>query len=68
MAMFLLYVIAPIFQSIAISFYDWDGLGAAKYVGWDNYRELIDDPDFHVALKNNVIWLAVFLMGAMLFR
>jgi multiple sugar transport system permease protein len=25
--MFLLYVIIPIFQSIQISFYEWDGLG-----------------------------------------
>ncbi|MEY3446953.1 MAG: hypothetical protein RIR45_1708 [Pseudomonadota bacterium] len=63
MVMFLLYVIAPIFESIAISFYDWDGLGAAKYIGLDNYRELVDDPDFHVALKNNVIWFFGFLLA-----
>ena len=27
MAMFLLYVLIPIFQSMWLSFYDWDGLG-----------------------------------------
>jgi len=63
LAMFLLYVIAPIFQSIAISFYDWDGLGAAKYIGLDNYRELLHDPDFFTALKNNVIWFFGFLLA-----
>jgi multiple sugar transport system permease protein len=61
--MFGVYVIAPIFQSIAISFYDWDGLGVAKYVGVANYLELLDDPDFRVALKNNLIWLVGFLFA-----
>ncbi len=31
---FFIYVIAPIFQSIWISFYDWDGLGAKEWIGW----------------------------------
>ena len=46
--MFGTYVIAPIFESIAISFYDWDGLGTPKFIGLDNYRELATDPDFFV--------------------
>ncbi|MFM2059192.1 MAG: hypothetical protein RLY71_3577 [Pseudomonadota bacterium] len=63
MLMFGVYVIAPIFQSIAISFYDWDGLGEARWVGIANYVELTDDPDFRTALKNNLIWLAGFLLA-----
>jgi multiple sugar transport system permease protein len=63
MAMFLVYVIAPIFESIAISFYDWDGLGKATYIGFGNYVELMDDPDFHTALRNNVIWFFGFLLS-----
>ncbi len=35
-AMFLVYVIIPIFQSLSISFYDWDGLGEAVYIGTEN--------------------------------
>ena len=31
---FLLYVIFPIFQSIWISFYDWDGLGPKTGLGF----------------------------------
>ena len=30
---FMVYVIIPIFQSINISFYNWDGLGEATF-GW----------------------------------
>jgi multiple sugar transport system permease protein len=63
MAVFLLYVIAPIFQSIAISFTEWDGLKQPKYIGFSNYIELIDDPDFRTALVNNVIWLVGFLLA-----
>jgi multiple sugar transport system permease protein len=60
---FALYVIAPIFQSIAISFYDWDGLGDKKFIGFDNYVELWTDPDFWVSLKNNLIWFFGFLLS-----
>jgi multiple sugar transport system permease protein len=60
---FTVYVIAPIFESIGISLYDWDGLGEATYVGLANYKELWTDPDFLVAFKNNLIWLAGFLLA-----
>ena len=60
---FTLYVIAPIFQSIAISFYDWDGLGDKKFIGFANYVELWTDPDFWVSLKNNLIWFFGFLLS-----
>jgi len=63
MLMFLVYVIAPIFQSIAISFTDWDGLGERTYIGLANYVELTHDPDFRTALVNNVIWLLGFLLA-----
>lgn len=63
MLMFVVYVIAPIFESIAISFYDWDGLGTPKFIGLGNYIELMGDPDFMVSLKNNVIWFFGFLLS-----
>jgi multiple sugar transport system permease protein len=60
---FCLYVILPVFQSISISFYAWDGLGAKEYVGFDNYIELVDDEAFYTALKNNVIWLVLYMLA-----
>ncbi|SEM71325.1 carbohydrate ABC transporter membrane protein 1, CUT1 family [Pseudorhodobacter antarcticus] len=62
-AMFLVYVIIPIFQSLSLSFYDWDGLGDATYIGTANYVELLDDEAFYTSLKNNVIWLALYLLA-----
>ncbi|PZF75394.1 sugar ABC transporter permease [Aestuariivirga litoralis] len=61
--MFLLYVIIPIGQSIWISFYDWDGLGAAKWIGLRNYIDLLDDDSFYTSLKNNVWWLVLYLLA-----
>jgi multiple sugar transport system permease protein len=61
--MFGLYVLIPIVQSMAISLYDWDGLSEKKFIGLANYVELVTDPDFRVALKNNVIWLVGYLLA-----
>jgi multiple sugar transport system permease protein len=62
-AMFLLYVIIPIFQSMSISLYDWDGLGKKTYIGLQNYVELMDDEAFYTSLKNNLIWLVLYLLA-----
>ncbi|MGI9501827.1 MAG: carbohydrate ABC transporter permease, partial [Geminicoccaceae bacterium] len=61
--MFLIYVIFPIFESLWISFYDWDGIGDATWIGWDNYVELFDDEAFYTSLKNNVIWLVLYMLA-----
>ena len=63
MFMFLVYVIIPIFQSIWISFFDWDGLGPKTWIGLGNYVELTDDDDFYTSLKNNVIWLVMYMLA-----
>lgn len=63
MLFFLVYVIAPIFQSIWISFFEWDGLGEATWVGLGNYVELADDDRFYTSLWNNVLWLVLFMLA-----
>lgn len=62
-AMFAVYVIGPIFRSMWISLYDWDGLGAMRWIGLANYAELIDDEAFYVSLRNNVLWLVLYLLA-----
>ena len=63
MAMFALYVIWPILDSFWLSFFDWDGLGEKEWLGWANYQELRADPAFYTSLKNNVIWLVLYLLA-----
>ncbi len=61
--MFLIYVILPIFQSMSISFYEWDGLSDPVFVGVANYIELLDDELFYTSLKNNILWLVLYMLA-----
>lgn len=66
---FAIYVVIPIFQSITLSFYEWNGLydvdgnSTATWVGLENYKKLWTDPKFWVSLKNNVLWLFLFMLA-----
>jgi multiple sugar transport system permease protein len=62
-AMFLIYVIIPIFQSIWISFYRWDGLGEMTWIGLRNYERLFRTPEFLTSLYNNFLWLVLFMLA-----
>ncbi len=60
---FLIYVIVPIFRSMWISFFAWDGIGEATWVGIGNYAELMGDERFYTSLKNNLIWLVLYMLA-----
>lgn len=64
---FLFYVIFPIFQSFNISLYEWDGLGQPEFIGLRNYEDLywefVDRDAFFISLKNNVLWLLLYLLA-----
>jgi multiple sugar transport system permease protein len=64
---FLFYVIFPVFQSFNLSLYEWDGLGEKEYVGFRNYEDLYwefqDKDAFYISLKNNLIWLFMYLLA-----
>jgi len=69
LALFMLYVIVPIFQSISYSFTKWDGLydingeWTGEWVGFHNYKILMDDPNFYTSLKNNILWLLLYMLA-----
>ena len=66
---FAIYVVLPIFESISLSFYSWNGLyradgsSTAEWVGWDNYVKLWSDDRFWTSLGNNVLWLVLFMLA-----
>jgi N-acetylglucosamine transport system permease protein len=51
------FVVAPYVQAFQISMTDWKGLSAPKWVGFDNYRRLLDDGAFWKALQHHGILL-----------
>ena len=60
---FCIYVIGPIFGSLTISLYKWDGLSPATFVGLKNYILLLDDEYFYISLWNNLKWLIFFMLA-----
>jgi len=66
---FAIYVVIPIFQSLWLSLYEWNGLysadgaSTATWVGFNNYIKLWDDPNFWTSLRNNVAWLILYMLA-----
>ena len=63
MLLFAVYVLYPIFSSLRISFFEWDGVGEMIWIGFGNYIEMWEDDRVHTAIKNNFIWLICFLLA-----
>jgi len=62
-ALFALFVLWPVLQSLWLSLHDWDGVGQKRFVGLGNYAELFEDPVFWTALANNLRWLVAFMLA-----
>lgn len=58
----LLVSVFPLVFSLLLSFADWNlvgGLSTIRFIGLDNFRELMTDDKFLKALRNNVLFTAV---------
>ncbi len=53
------FLIRTSFQKVSLSFRD------AVYVGWENYRLLIEDPRFVDAVRNNLVFAVASIVAAM---
>jgi raffinose/stachyose/melibiose transport system permease protein len=47
----------PLVRLLQYSLQDWDGTSKARFVGFDNYRELSHDPLFWQAFRHNLVWM-----------
>jgi multiple sugar transport system permease protein len=58
--LFVLFRIIPIVQTLRLSVLNWDLISAAKpFVGLENFRALLQDPNFQLALSNTTTFAAV---------
>ena len=64
LALYLIFCVYPIIQSVYTSFFEWNGYVQVKpeHVGWENYSTVVKDPEFWLALKNDLVITAIKLV------
>jgi multiple sugar transport system permease protein len=56
---FLVFTAWPVIYTGYLSFTDYDVINAPTFVGFDNFKELLEDPKIALALKNTFIFAAL---------
>jgi raffinose/stachyose/melibiose transport system permease protein len=55
-------VIGPSASAFYYSLTSWSGVGQAKFIGLENFRNILfHDMSYRMAFKNNLLWLSFFL-------
>lgn len=57
------FVIIPIFWSAYYGFFNWSGVTDATFIGFDNYKEVIQNSIFWKSFKNNMIIVGASVFG-----
>ncbi|AEF86363.1 sugar ABC transporter permease [Treponema primitia ZAS-2] len=60
---FISVMIFPVFFSFVLGFTQWKGYGEMRFVGFDNYIRMFQDPVFHIALRNNILIVLISVFG-----
>lgn len=58
--MYATFVLAPLTSTIQYSFYDWNGIGAATWLGFDNYIRVFADPNLVISLVHSFFFIIFF--------
>ncbi|MBU4335059.1 MAG: sugar ABC transporter permease [Actinobacteria bacterium] len=60
LALYGFVVIWPLLQSVQYSFFDWDGVSQATWVGLDNYTGFLTDPVLRASLGHVLVLILFF--------
>lgn len=55
-------ILIPACLTVALAFFRWDGMSSPVFTGFGNFQALWQDRVFWVALTNNILWTAIFLV------
>jgi multiple sugar transport system permease protein len=58
---FLLFTLIPLVGSLAISFFAWPVLGRRRFVGLNNFVELLTDPIFQRVMLNTLVFVLLYV-------
>lgn len=70
LAVYGIFILYPVLNTLRYSFYDWTGFSAPIFIGLNNYQELFQDTIFQKAIVNNfrfILYYTVFSMILALF-
>lgn len=59
--LFIMAILAPICLSIYYGFMDYSGMGHVRYIGFENYKNLMTDKTFMKALRNSLLLAIGFI-------
>ena len=60
--LYLLFVVGPVLVAGGLSLFQWDGIGAARFVRTANYaRALFGDPIFLASFRQNLVYIGITL-------
>jgi raffinose/stachyose/melibiose transport system permease protein len=70
-AFYLLFALGPLLYTTWLSFFQWDGLTVGTWVGLDNYKKVLSDPDIRASFVHSfelILFYAVLpvLLGLVL--
>ncbi|MFC5649302.1 carbohydrate ABC transporter permease [Paenibacillus solisilvae] len=55
--LFVVFIFYPFIKGIQISFTNWNGYNQDyKWIGWSNYKRMMEDPDMGRVIKNTLIY------------
>lgn len=60
------FIVYPVLANVYLSFFKWKGMGAAIFIGLENYKTMFKDERFWVSIKNTFILLLYIPLGAIL--
>jgi ABC-type sugar transport system permease subunit len=60
LAVYAAFVLAPLGHTIWLSLHQWDGLTPATWVGLDNYREIVNDPELRSAFEHSLVLIVFY--------
>lgn len=59
--LFAIFTVYPVIRSFVLSFYRSSGVRQSEFIGGLNYRFLLFDQQFHLAVANTVVYTLLFL-------
>jgi multiple sugar transport system permease protein len=57
--LFVAFFLYPILSGFTYSFFDWNAVSPAHFVGLDNYKRIVSSSDFQKAIRNLLTYVAI---------